>query len=81
MKQLISFSIDLTKVDKSKIVKGKKGQEYYAMTMQLQDDKDEYGNDCSIIDSQNKMQREAKEPKNYLGNGKIFWTAPIEKPY
>jgi hypothetical protein len=31
-----------------------------------------------IVDCQSKMQREAKEPKNYLGNGKIFWTATLE---
>lgn len=73
MGQLISFSIDLKKIDRDKIILGKNGQEYYPMTMSLGDKKDDYGNDCSIIDSQSKMEREAKEPKNYLGNGKTFW--------
>lgn len=83
MAQLISLSIDLLKIDRSKIIHGKKGQEYYPMTLSLNDEKDEYGNDCNVIDAQSKMEREAKETKKYLGNGKTFWKSPAknEAPY
>ena len=68
MAQLISFSIDLTKIDRSKIVHGKNGQEYFSMTMYVNDEKDDYGNDASVIEAQSKLEREAKEAKKYLGN-------------
>ena len=76
MAHLISLSIDLKKIDRSKIIHGKNGQEYYPMTLSLNDTKDDYGNDCSLIDAQSKMEREAKEKKNFIGNGKIFWRSP-----
>ena len=56
MAQLISFSIDLTKIDRSKIVHGKNGQEYFSMTMYVNDEKDDYGNDASVIEAQSKLE-------------------------
>jgi hypothetical protein len=37
-------------------------------------DETRYGNNISAFDSQTKEERDAKKPKDYLGNGKIFWT-------
>jgi hypothetical protein len=37
-------------------------------------DETRYGNNVSAFDSQTKEERDAKKPKDYLGNGKIFWT-------
>ena len=71
--EIISASIDLTKIDKSKIVEGKKGK-YYNITITVFDNKDQYGNNVSLTDPQDKEQREAKEPKNYLGNGKVVYS-------
>lgn len=73
MAQLISLSIDLKKIDRSKIKPGKKGQEFYPITVSVNDEEDQWGNDVSSYDSQSKEQRDNKEPKNYLGNGKTFW--------
>ena len=72
MAKLISASIDLTKIDKSKI-KEKDGHKYYDITIALNDEKDKYGNDCSITEGQTKEERLAKEKKTYLGNGKVIW--------
>ena len=74
MSKLISASIDLSKIDKSKIVE-KNGAKYYNITISLNDEKDKYGNDCAIMQEQTKEERLAKEKKVYLGNGKIFWSS------
>jgi hypothetical protein len=74
MATIISSSIDLSKIDKTKIVQGKNGGQYYNVTINLYDTTDNYGNNASITEAQSKEQRDAKEPKKYLGNGKVNWT-------
>lgn len=69
MSTIINASLDLTKIEKSKIIKGKKGS-YINVTMFVNDEVDQYGNNASIIISQTKEEREAKTPRVYLGNGK-----------
>ena len=46
---------------------------YYNLTVSVSDET-RYGNNVAITDSQTKEEREAKKPKNYLGNGKVVWT-------
>ena len=72
--EIISASIDLTKIDKSKIVEGKKGQKYYNIGIIVSDEKNQFGQNVSIFDEQKKEEREARKPKNYLGNGKSVWS-------
>jgi hypothetical protein len=72
MAQIISCSIDVTKIDKSKLVQGKKGT-YLPLTIVLNNEPDKYGNDVSVSLAQTKEEREAKTPKVYLGNGKTVW--------
>lgn len=74
MAQLISASIDVTKISKDKLVKGEKGT-YLNITISINDEVDQYGNQAGIYESQSKEEREAKEKKNYLGNGKIAWSS------
>lgn len=78
MARIISISIDLMKIDKSKIISGKNGAQYYNLLVTVNDEKDKYDNDCSVTDSQTKEQRDAKEKKIYLGNGRTIWTS--DKP-
>jgi hypothetical protein len=66
---IINAKLNLDKIQKEKIFKGEKGN-YYDVTITIFDKPDQYGNNVSICDSQTKEQREAKEPRNYLGNGK-----------
>ena len=40
----------------------------------MNDDTNAYGQNASAFDSQSKEQREAKEPKKYIGNGQVVWT-------
>ena len=74
MAQIISVSIDLTKLDKSRIIEGKNGAKYYNLTINVNDEKDQYGNDASVITSQTQEERQAKAPKTYLGNGRVVWS-------
>ena len=74
MAQLISASIDVSKISKDKLVKGEKGT-YLNITISINDEVDQYGNQAGIYESQSKEEREAKEKKNYLGNGKIAWSS------
>ncbi len=73
MAQIISASIDLTKIDKSKIVEGKQGGKYYPISILVNDSQNEHGQDTAIVEAQSKEERERKEKKKYIGNGKTVW--------
>lgn len=72
MAQLFSASINVSKIDKSKLIKGDKGQ-YLNITIAINDEEDAYGNIAGIYESQSKEEREAKTPRNYLGNAKLVF--------
>lgn len=76
---IIGASIDLSKIDKSKIVQGKNGAKYYNVDIIVNDKPDNYGNNVAITDKQTKEERTAKEKKVYLGNGKVVWQKDAEK--
>jgi hypothetical protein len=59
MGQLIAISIDVTKLDKSKLVKGKKGT-YANITVSVNDEDDQFGNNTSVWESQTKEERDDK---------------------
>ena len=73
MASIIKASINLSNVDKSKIIDGKKGK-YLPITITLNDDPDQFGNQGPIVIAQSKEEREAKTAKTYLGNVQVVWT-------
>ena len=73
MSAIVNFSINVEDIDKSKLIKGKKGS-YLNLTLSINDDT-KFGNNASISVSQSKEEREAKETKTYLGNGKVVWVS------
>ena len=73
MASIIKTSINLDQIDKSKIYVGKKGK-YLPITITLNDEVDNFGNNGPVIVEQTKEEREAKSPKTYLGNVKVVWT-------
>lgn len=75
MAQIISVSINLAKIDKRKIIDGKNGAKYYNLNVIVNDDFDQYNNNVQVTDSQTKQEREAKEKKVYLGNGRVIWSS------
>ena len=85
MSSLISFNLDLTQIDKTKLRDGK----WLELTLSVSDENRKYGN-VSASYSQSKEQREAKAQREYLKgcfskvvftDGKITkWTEPTDLP-
>ena len=55
---------------KTVIAKNEKG---VSITISINDEVNQYGQNLSGFVSQTKEQREAKKDKFYVGNGKVFW--------
>lgn len=74
MSAIISFSICLTDIDKSKITKSERnGKQYLNLTASVNDETNTYGQNVSIYHSQSKEERESKVNRIYLGNGKVVF--------
>jgi hypothetical protein len=69
MAAINSISIDLTKLNKEKI----KDNRWLNLTVTINDETNQYGQNVSVFHSQSKEEREAKEKKEYVGNGKCVW--------
>jgi hypothetical protein len=61
------------KSQRIKFMLAKKGK-YLPITITLNDEVDNYGNQGPVVVEQTKEEREAKAPKTYLGNVKVVWT-------
>lgn len=72
MGKLVSLSINIDKVDMSRVVHGKNGR-YLNLTVSLNDQVDQYGNNVSTWQQQTKEERDAKADRNFLGNGRIVY--------
>jgi hypothetical protein len=73
MAKILNVSINVDKITKSKLIKGKKGT-YLSLNIAVNDEKDQFDNDCSVWENQSKEERDSKALKNYLGNGKVIWS-------
>jgi hypothetical protein len=73
MASIIKTSINLNEIPKDKIYVGKKGK-YLPITITLNDELDQFGNQGPVVVEQTKEERDAKAPKTYLGNVKVVWT-------
>ena len=73
MASIIKTSINLNSIPKDKIYQGKKGK-YLPITITLNDEPDQFGNQGPVVVEQTKDERDAKAPKTYLGNVKVVWT-------
>jgi|TARA_R110000772_G_C12953678_1_gene402505 hypothetical protein len=72
MAGIITGSINLSNIPKDKIIEGKKGK-YLPISISINDELDQFGNQGPIVVSQSKEEREAKSAKTYLGNIKVVW--------
>ena len=67
----VGLNIDVTKIEKARLVEGKKGT-YLDMTAFIDlDEQDQYGNNGMIVHAKQKGE-EGQTP--ILGNAKIFWS-------
>ena len=72
MAQIINASIDLSKIDKTRIVENN-GKKWYQFSIIVNDEPDQYGKNVSIEQGMTKEEREAGTKKVYIGNGKTVW--------
>mgnify|MGYP003661136255 FL=1 len=73
MASIIKASINLSEIPKDKIFVGKKGK-YLPITITINDEVDQFGNQGPVVVEQTKEEREAKAAKTYLGNVRVVWT-------
>ena len=73
MASIIKTSNNLNNIPKEKIFVGKKGK-YLPITITLNDEVDQFGNQGPVVVEQTKEERDAKAAKTYLGNCKVVWT-------
>ncbi len=59
-------------ISKDKITFNEKG--WANVTIFVQDETNQYGQNASAAMEQSKEDRENKAPKTYIGNGKVVWT-------
>jgi len=71
--KIISASINLNKINKSKLIKGKDGNEYLNISIICNNEANQWGKDVSIIESQSEQERKDKVKKNFIGNGKTVY--------
>ena len=73
MASIIKASLNLDAIPKDKIYVGKKGK-YLPITITINDELDQFGNQGPVVVEQSKEERDAKSPKTYLGNVKVVWS-------
>ena len=73
MASIIKASLNLDAIPKDKIYVGKKGK-YLPITITINDELDQFGNQGPVVVEQSKEERDQKSPKTYLGNVKVVWT-------
>lgn len=79
MKIGVSISVDVTKIDKSRLFNGEKGVYADLTTFIDLDQKDQYDNNGFISQSQTKEERENNAPHTpILGNVKVFYQEGAE---
>ena len=84
MAEILSGSIDLSKIDKSKIkevtLKDGTTAKFLNINISINNEVDQYGNVAGLTISQTQEERQAKTKKVYLGNLKRVWSdAPAPK--
>lgn len=72
MADFITASICVSKIPREAIKVAENGQKYVSIVIAEGKEPDAYGNTHYITLSQTKEQREAKEKKVYIGNGKAY---------
>ena len=73
MASIIKASLNLDAIPKDKIYVGKKGK-YLPITITINDELDQFGNQGPVVVEQSKEERDQKTAKTYLGNVKVVWS-------
>lgn len=79
MAKIIAAKINVSKITKEKLFEGEKGT-YLDISIAVNDEVNEYGQNVSIYENQTAKERSNEEPRNYLGNGKTVWDSDGNLP-
>jgi hypothetical protein len=79
MGALLSGYITLEKLEEIVKVTKAKQEKGFKFTASVGEQSNQFGQNVSFFAEQTKEQREAKQPKYYFGNGKVFWTDGVIK--
>ena len=74
MSAIIQMSIDVTKIDKSKLKDGK----YLNVNISVNNET-KFDNNVSMCYNQSKEERESGIKKKYFANGRVIWTDGVIK--
>ena len=74
MSAIIQMSIDVTKIDKSKLKDGK----YLNVNISVNNET-KFDNNVSMCYNQSKEERESGAKKTYFANGRVIWTDGVIK--
>lgn len=66
------ISVCLSDIPKEKINVGKNGKKYVNLVVDDKKETDKFGNDTSVYVNQTKEERNNKEVRVYVGNGKTY---------
>lgn len=88
MAKIYNALIKVSAIPKDKIISKNKegnsfkdGASFIDVQIFLNDEPDQYGNELSISINQTKEERERKEKRNYIGNGKKVWESSNKMPW
>ena len=73
MSSLGNINLRVDKLPQENFYKGKNGAVYCMINISINDDS-KFGNNVAALIPQSEEERAAKKTKEYLGNGKIYWT-------
>lgn len=76
--RIVNFRIDVTKISKEKLYKGKKGT-YLEVSAMISEDEHQYDTPCAIWEKLTQEERENDKKRNYIGNGKVVWVDEAEQ--
>lgn len=74
MAAIVSIMVNLDKIPTEEIRTSKAGNRYVNLDLMINDKTGRYGDNASISVRQTRDQRDAREPKIFVGNGKVVWT-------
>ncbi len=70
---MLSLRLNVAALPQDKMVKGKKGV-YIDLTLNIDDQENEYNQSVSSWISQSVEERDNKKPRVWTGNGRVFWS-------
>jgi hypothetical protein len=79
MGALLSGYITLEKLEEIVRVTKSKQEKGFKFSVSISEQSNQFGQNVSFFAEQTKEQREAKQPKYYFGNAKVFWTDGVIK--